>query len=59
MGTKMGFPPGVRIQLRDNSAYSVVENPATTAGIVGFASKGELNKIIQVNTTAEQDAKLG
>ena len=55
----MGFPPGVRIQLRDNSAYSVVENPATTAGIVGFASKGELNKIIQVNTTAEQDAKLG
>lgn len=59
MGTKMGFPPGVRIQLRDNSAYSVVENPATTAGIVGFASKGELNKIIQVNTTAEQDSKLG
>ena len=59
MGTKMGFPPGVRIQLRDNSGYSVVENPATTAGIVGFASKGELNKIIQVNTTAEQDAKLG
>lgn len=59
MGTKMGFPPGVRIQLRDNSAYSVVENPATTAGIVGFASKGELNKIIQVNTTAEQDTKLG
>lgn len=55
----MGFPPGVRIQLRDNSAYSVVENPATTAGIVGFASKGELNKIIQVNTTAEQDSKLG
>jgi len=59
MGTKMGFPPGVRIQLRDNSAYTVVENPATTAGIVGFASKGELNKIIQVNSTAEQDAKLG
>lgn len=59
MGTKMGFPPGVRIQLRDNSAYTVVENPATTAGIVGFASKGELNKIIPVNTTAEQDSKLG
>ncbi len=59
MGTKMGFPPGVRIQLRDNSAYSVETSPFTTAGIVGFASKGELNKIIQVNSTAEQDAKLG
>ena len=59
MGTKMGFPPGVRIQLKDNSAYTVVDNPYTTAGIVGYASKGELNKIIQVNTTAELDSKLG
>lgn len=55
----MGFPPGVRIQLKDNSAYTVVDNPYTTAGIVGYASKGELNKIIQVNTTAELDSKLG
>ena len=59
MATKMGFPPGVRIQLRDNSAYEVVENPYTTAGIVGYASKGELNKIIQVNDTGELGSKLG
>lgn len=59
MATHMGFPPGARIQLRDNSAFSVVENPYTTAGIVGYASKGELNKIIQVNDTGELGAKLG
>lgn len=59
MATHMGFPPGARIQLRDNSAFSVVENPYTTAGVVGYASKGELNKIIQVNDTGELGTKLG
>ena len=55
----MGYAPGVRIQLRDNSAYSVVENPNTVAGIVGYASKGELNKIIPVANTGELGVKLG
>ena len=55
----MGYAPGVRIQLKDNSGYSVVENPNTVAGIVGYASKGELNKIIQVANTGELGVKLG
>ena len=59
MATKMGYAPGVRIQLKDNSAYSVVENPNTVAGIVGYASKGELNKIIPVANTGELGVKLG
>ena len=59
MATKMGYAPGVRIQLKDNSAYTVVENPNTVAGIVGYASKGELNKIIPVANTGELGVKLG
>ena len=55
----MGYAPGTRIQIRDNSAYSVVENPNTVAGIVGYASKGELNKIIPVANTGELGTKLG
>lgn len=55
----MGYAPGVRIQLRDNSAYTVVQNPLTVAGIVGYASKGELNKIIPVANTGELGVKLG
>lgn len=58
MGTKMGAA-GVRIELKDSSAYSIVEDPKTVAGIVGFASKGELNKIITLANTAEQDTKIG
>lgn len=59
MATKMGYAPGVRIQLKDNSAYTVVQNPNTVAGIVGYASKGELNKIINVANTGELGVKLG
>ena len=59
MATKMGYAPGVRIQLKDNSAYTVVQNPNTVAGIVGYASKGELNKIIPVANTGELGTKLG
>lgn len=59
MATKMGYAPGVQIQLKDNSAYTVVQNPNTVAGIVGYASKGELNKIINVGNTAELGVKLG
>ena len=55
----MGYAPGVRFQIRDNSGYSVVENPNTVAGIVGYASKGELNKIIPVANTGELGVKLG
>ena len=55
----MGYAPGVRHQIRDNSGYSVVENSNTVAGIVGYASKGELNKIIPVANTGELGVKLG
>lgn len=51
--------PGVRIRLRDASAVNLVTNPKITAGIVGYASKGELNKIIDLTSTAEQDTLLG
>lgn len=51
--------PGVRIRLRDASAVNLVTNPKITAGIVGYASKGELNKIIDLTSTADQDTLLG
>lgn len=51
--------PGTRIRLRDNSAVNIVNNPRITAGIVGFSSKGELNKIINITSTAAQDVILG
>lgn len=56
--TKMGSP-GVRIQLKDSSQYTVIENPNATAGVVGFAPKGELNKIITLKNTAAQDTTFG
>ncbi len=51
--------PGVRIRLRDASAVNLVTNPRITAGIVGYSSRGELNKIIDLTSTAEQDTILG
>lgn len=51
--------PGVRIRLRDASAVNLVTNPRITAGIVGYASKGELNKILTLTSTADQDTLLG
>lgn len=51
--------PGVRIRLRDASAVNLVINPNITAGIVGYSSKGEFNKIIDLTSTAEQDTILG
>lgn len=51
--------PGVRIRLRDASAVNLVINPNITAGVVGYSSKGELNKIIDLTSTADQDTILG
>lgn len=51
--------PGVRIRLRDQSEVSLVTNPNITAGIVGYSSKGQFNKIIDLTSTAEQDTYLG
>lgn len=50
---------GVRIRLRDASAVNLVINPNITAGVVGYSSKGELNKIIDLTSTADQDTILG
>ena len=58
MATRMGAP-GVRIELHDRSAYSLVENPNAVAGVVGFAPRGELNKIQLLTNTAEQDTLFG
>lgn len=58
MATKMGAA-GVRIELKDNSAYSVITTPRATAGIVGFAPKGELNKIQLLTNTSEQTTYFG
>lgn len=51
--------PGVRIRLRDASEVNLVTNPTITAGVVGFSSKGEFNKIIDLASTATQDTVLG
>ena len=40
MATKMGAP-GVRTYIKDNSQYTVIENPNAIGAIVGFAPKGE------------------
>jgi len=58
MATRMGAP-GVRIELHDRSGYSLVENPNATAGVVGFAPRGELNKIQLLTNTAQQDTYFG
>ena len=58
MATRMGSP-GVRIELHDNSGYSLVETPNAVAGVVGFAPKGEMNKIQRLTNTAEQDMYFG
>lgn len=58
MATRMGAP-GVRIELHDRSGYSLVENPNAVAGVVGFAPRGELNKIQLLTNTAQQDTYFG
>lgn len=58
MATRMGSP-GVRIELHDKSGYSLVETPNAVAGVVGFAPRGELNKIQKLTNTAEQDMYFG
>ena len=60
MATRMGIgAPGVRLEIHDSSGYSLVENPTAIAGVVGFAPKGELNKIQQLTNTAQQDTYFG
>lgn len=56
--TKMGAP-GVRIELKDSSQYTVIENPNAIAAIVGFAPQGELNKVTRLTNTAVQDTTFG
>jgi hypothetical protein len=51
--------PGVRIQLRDESQIDLVTQPIVTGGVVGFSSRGELNKIIDITSTADMDVILG
>lgn len=50
---------GVRIEVNDESAYSTTTPPSAIAGIVGFSAKGELNKILKVNTVSDMDTILG
>lgn len=58
MATKMGAP-GVRIELKDSSQYTVIENPNAIGAIVGFAPQGELNKVIKLTNTATMDKTFG
>lgn len=55
---KMGAP-GVRIELKDSSQYTVIENPNAVAAIVGFAPQGELNKVTKLTNTAVADTTFG
>lgn len=58
MATKMGAP-GVRIELKDSSQYTVIENPNAIGAIVGFSPKGELNKVTKLTNTATMDRTFG
>ena len=58
MATKMGAP-GVRIELKDSSQYTVIENPNAIGAVVGFAPKGELNKVTKLTNTATMDRTFG
>ena len=58
MATKMGAP-GVRIELKDSSQYTVFENPNAIGAIVGFAPQGELNKVTKLTNTATMDGTFG
>jgi phage tail sheath protein FI len=51
--------PGVRIELKDSSQYTVIENPNAVGAIVGFAPKGELNKVVKLTNTATMDRTFG
>ena len=59
MATTKKGAAGVRTELEDSSQYTVIENPRAIAAIVGFAPQGELNKIVKLTSTAEQDDIFG
>ena len=50
---------GVRLELNDDSGYSQVESPNAVGAVVGFAPKGELNKIQRLTNIAEQELYFG
>jgi hypothetical protein len=50
---------GTRIQLIDNSAVTIVENPTAIGGVVGFSTRGEFNKIHRLSSTSQIDSVLG
>ena len=55
---KMGAG-GVRLEFNDDSGYSQVESPNAVGAVVGFAPKGELNKIQRLTNIAEQELYFG
>lgn len=50
---------GVRIEIIDNSDYTVTANAVTKAGYVGYSQAGEFNKVISLNNLGEISTKLG
>ena len=58
MATRMGAA-GVRTGINDSSGYSLVESPRAIGAVVGFAPKGELNKICLLTNTAQQEDYFG
>lgn len=58
MATRQGAA-GVKIRLSDRSEVQIVDEPIVTAGVVGFSSKGPLNKIINLSSTESMDVVLG
>lgn len=55
---KMGAG-GVRLEIHDDSGYSQVESPNAVGAVVGFAPKGELNRIQRLTNIAEQELYFG
>lgn len=50
---------GVRIKLLDNSAVDTLTNTNTTAGVVGFSSRGAFNRILRLTSPSQMDTILG
>ena len=50
---------GTRIRLRDESEVSLVTDPTIVGGAIGYSTRGEFNKIIELRSSSNMDVFLG
>ncbi len=51
--------PGVRVRIQDNSPVTAAVATTSIAGIVGYANKGQFNRITQISSTEQLDTIFG